>query len=1020
MMTATQLPAHRPRSPLLRRQRTPRGFGPLVRVVWALGVLASRQLPLTAQPTEINRGEMGLCYVEHKGLTLTYQTVPFLLGSGIQVRNAKLRKTFFSLGNAGVKVEEAPLEGQPSLRITPAPSESPPAFDYEYRVTLVSERELRFDLLARWNQRAAATLDWCLGWVSANTVKGQPYVAQRGPKPVHDVLPLGPSALTPRQPDFKLTAWRITLSSRLGPVCWQSNTTGAPLTMFDARRYHSAIDAGLSAYWVGFQDMRLAAGTEARYSATLGFEAGDRPWVRPLAPFEPKLEGGLVPASLKEAPSTLTVPDAKVPPLGPSPVIPRPQEREDREGSFLLNGQTRIVVADPPGDPRAATLLQERVQALYGLRLPIVQQSERPDLADAILLGNPSLSEKVAQICDELGTDVTPASPGPEGYILSVSPHLVTVGGCDDRGVYYGVWTLLQLIRLESDRKLLIPCTLIRDWPDFSLRAIHVMADNYALEWLSQLIPNVLARFKINTIVLECEYGKWDSHPELHRPWSMAKADMRSLKTLAERCYIEVVPLVQSLGHCEWMFVDGNHLDLAEDSAHPYAYCPSYEAAYQVPFDVMQEAIEVFQPKLLHIGHDEVTRKGSFGACPRCSKFTPAQLFVDNVRRLHGFLSERGVQTMMWGDMLLRPEETQEGGNGGFPHNIAEGRPGIPRDIVICDWHYSPYRDYPSTRVFAREGFPVVGATWRNKLNIYYLSQSVRNCGGKGMIQTTWAGYDGNRTILRRHPVEVSAYITAAEYWWSAGKPFVELLPYRTTEVLQESLRPRPVPLETRPGFLADLAPLCNVDVMDNGQQGGWLGYGHRYDLRRLPTGNQRLGNVLFRIADQADLRGHSAIMLAGKYTEPGTFPDSVTIPLGRKATQLVFLHTCGWEQSIETCVGSYVVQYADGTEEVLDLVYGDNLYSWDDRASAYATVPAWQNLTIAGVPVTLQALTWTNPNPPKVIARVVFRSTGTEASPILFALTGIDGEPAAPAAIAEPGKGGEAGSKLSRLSKNN
>ena len=38
----------------------------------------------------------------------------------------------------------------------------------------------------------------------------------------------------------------------------------------------------------------------------------------------------------------------------------------------------------------------------------------------------------------------------------------------------------------------------------------------------------------------------------------------------------------------------------------------------------------------------------------------------------------------------------------------------IPKDIVICDWHYEVLEDYPSIAHFLEKGFPVLPGSWRN------------------------------------------------------------------------------------------------------------------------------------------------------------------------------------------------------------------------------------------------------------------------------------------------------------------
>lgn len=44
----------------------------------------------------------------------------------------------------------------------------------------------------------------------------------------------------------------------------------------------------------------------------------------------------------------------------------------------------------------------------------------------------------------------------------------------------------------------------------------------------------------------------------------------------------------------------------------------------------------------------------------------PAELFVQDVRRLHAYLTDKGVATWMWADMLLSPTEFRESRPGIF------------------------------------------------------------------------------------------------------------------------------------------------------------------------------------------------------------------------------------------------------------------------------------------------------------------------------------------------------------------
>ena len=71
----------------------------------------------------------------------------------------------------------------------------------------------------------------------------------------------------------------------------------------------------------------------------------------------------------------------------------------------------------------------------------------------------------------------------------------------------------------------------------------------------------------------------------------------------------------------------------------------------------------------------------------------------------------------------------------------------IPKDIVICDWHYSLQQDYPSVRLFQTKGFRVWPASYQDdKAALALLECAYKDRGPRmlGYLQTSWvihAGY---------------------------------------------------------------------------------------------------------------------------------------------------------------------------------------------------------------------------------------------------------------------------------------
>ncbi|MBI5197430.1 MAG: hypothetical protein HZA19_02355, partial [Nitrospirae bacterium] len=169
-------------------------------------------------------------------------------------------------------------------------------------------------------------------------------------------------------------------------------------------------------------------------------------------------------------------------------------------------------------------------------------------------------------------------------------------------------------------------------------------------------------------------------------------------------------------------------------------YDPRKEDTYAVILPVLNEVIDLIHPRAIHIGHDEVARGSRLlpGEEP-----LPPELFLMDVERVYTHLAQRGVETWMWGDMLISPEEFPGmlrgplHGDSGY----AALRGKIPTDIVICDWHYFDVQtDFPSAKAFADAGHQVLGATWKNARTTGNFSRYMAGIpsGGMGMIATTW------------------------------------------------------------------------------------------------------------------------------------------------------------------------------------------------------------------------------------------------------------------------------------------
>jgi len=295
-------------------------------------------------------------------------------------------------------------------------------------------------------------------------------------------------------------------------------------------------------------------------------------------------------------------------------------------------------------------------------------------------------------------------------------------------------------------------------------RALHLIGPQpQRLDVTRQLIDEFLVPMRFNVLILEVNYGfAYGSHPELECG-GLTRQQARDLTDFCRQRGIRLIPLFNCLGHQSWarntgallrkypQFDETPHVPADNKGIYCREWCPSHPDVHKVVFDLLDELFEAFDADALHVGMDEVFLIGN-EKCPRCKGKDPGELFAKEVGELHEHLvGKRGVEMLMWGDRLLDAEKlsygTWEASKTGSHRAI--GR--IPKDIIVCDWHYGRREDYPSVPFFQQQGFRVLPATWNNPdAAVALIRCSRRNATEKmlGMLFTGWsAGGNGERLL---------------------------------------------------------------------------------------------------------------------------------------------------------------------------------------------------------------------------------------------------------------------------------
>lgn len=274
------------------------------------------------------------------------------------------------------------------------------------------------------------------------------------------------------------------------------------------------------------------------------------------------------------------------------------------------------------------------------------------------------------------------------------------------------------------------------------VRSWHFVLRSVSLERAHWMV-NRAHDADFNMVVVTVTDGiRLDRAPWRSLPDAWSKDEFNGWLRFARSKGMEVVPEVQLLTQQAKFFQD-NQPNLMFNAV---TYDPRQEATYKLVFPLLDEIIAMIHPRAIHIGHDEVAGHNVYSMrklVKRGEQLLPAELFLKDTLRIHDYLKERGIETWMWGDMLISPDE--------FPmmltkhlHGTAPGygkplRDKLPRDIVICDWHYfDNQKNFPSLTTMQKEGFRVIGATWKAPSAIRNFSRYVAQHGAYGMMATTW------------------------------------------------------------------------------------------------------------------------------------------------------------------------------------------------------------------------------------------------------------------------------------------
>ena len=274
---------------------------------------------------------------------------------------------------------------------------------------------------------------------------------------------------------------------------------------------------------------------------------------------------------------------------------------------------------------------------------------------------------------DKLGKDVfftfAPEMELNDEYSAEVSENRVLISAGSERAAFYACCTLKQL---GSDFR-----GKIHDWADIEKRI--VMIDLKRIGWNFDYLLSLIKRFaqlKINYILLEYE----DKFPFQNAPAIPVKSaftmeQIKELNECAHQHFVEVIPLVQSLAHWEYILKHEEYKELRELPQLTSQGCPLNPKVFDL-FKSMASEIITAHPysSMLHVGADEPFL---LGRCQVCKKYSEDNgknlLFGKYLNRVLHWVDDKKIIPLCWADTIIRSNSNTDD---------------FPDSAILIDWQY--------------------------------------------------------------------------------------------------------------------------------------------------------------------------------------------------------------------------------------------------------------------------------------------------------------------------------------------
>jgi len=366
-------------------------------------------------------------------------------------------------------------------------------------------------------------------------------------------------------------------------------------------------------------------------------------------------------------------------------ILPIPISQNSTEGVFTLNSNTQLVFETD--FKQVAEFLKSYLENGSTIKLKATESAH-----------------KISFVKDEKITNK-------EGYELTVTTTGVTISANSPTGAFYGVQSLRQLIPVQFENgsyegtEVVIQNIEIKDAPQFKYRGMHLDVGRhfFSVDFIKKYI-DMMSMLKMNTFHWHLtEDQGWrieiKKYPKLNEIAAYRKETLighysdqpqkydgkkyggyytqeqvKDIVKYASDRQVTVIPEIEMPGHSvaaisayPELGCTGKQIDVATKwGVFDDIYC-SKESTFKFLEDVLDEVMELFPSKYIHIGGDEAP-KTNWKTCENCQRLIKKEGLKDEhglqsyfITRMEKYINSKGKQIIGWDEILeggLAPNAT--------------------------------------------------------------------------------------------------------------------------------------------------------------------------------------------------------------------------------------------------------------------------------------------------------------------------------------------------------------------------